>query len=116
MTVIFNKVAAKIFGTANERLLKSLWPVVHEINAFEPKMKALSDDELRDYTARFREQVEKYVSEAEITGSTEDERKKSMRRVVDEALDDILPEAFAIVREASRRATGMRHFDVQLIG
>src|SRR6185503_5671096 len=100
MTVILNKVAAKIFGTANERLLKSLWPVVHEINALEPRMKSLSDDELRDYTARFREQVENHIDGAEITGSTEEERKKSTRQVVDEALAEILPEAFAIVREA----------------
>jgi preprotein translocase subunit SecA len=116
MTAIFNKVATKIFGSANERLLKRLWPMVHEINALEPKMQRLSDDELREYTVRFREQVEKRISEADITADTPDEEKKAMRMVVDEALDEILPEAFAVVREASRRATGMRHFDVQLIG
>ncbi|HEV7822670.1 MAG TPA: hypothetical protein VGO84_15915, partial [Burkholderiales bacterium] len=116
MTAIFNKVATKIFGSANERLLKRLWPVVHEINEYEAKMKGLSDDELRDYTPRFREQIEKRIAEADITADTPDEEKKAMRLVVDEALDEILPEAFAIVREASRRATGMRHFDVQLIG
>jgi preprotein translocase subunit SecA len=116
MTAIFNKVATKIFGSANERLLKRLWPVVQEINEFEPKMKGLSDDELRDYTARFREQIEKRIAEADITADTPDEEKKALRLVADEALDEILPEAFAVVREASRRATGMRHFDVQLIG
>src|SRR2546423_3752682 len=116
MTAIFNKVAIKVFGSANERLLKRLWPVVHEINALEPKMQRLSDDELRDYTPRFRELIEKRVAEAEITAETPEEEKKALRLIVDEALDEILPEAFAIVREASRRATGMRHFDVQLIG
>jgi preprotein translocase subunit SecA len=116
MTAIFNKVATKVFGSANERLLKRLWPMVHEINALEPKMQRLSDDELRGYTARFREQIEKRVAEADITADTPDEEKKALRLVVDEALDEILAEAFAIVREASRRATGMRHFDVQLIG
>src|SRR5256714_561365 len=116
MTAIFNKVAIKVFGSANERLLKRLWPVVHEINALEPKMQRLSDDELRDYTPRFRGWIEKRVAGAEITAETPEEEKKALRLVVDEALDEILPEAFAIVREASRRATGMRHFDVQLIG
>src|SRR2546423_273396 len=116
MTAIFNKVAIKVFGSANERLLKRLWPVVHEINAMEPKMQRLSDDELRDYTPRFRGWIEKRVAGADITADTPDEEKKALRLVADEALDEILPEAFAVVREASRRSTGMRHFDVQLIG
>src|SRR5256714_3592784 len=116
MTAIFNKVAIKVFGSANERLLKRLWPVVHEINALEPKMQRLSDDELRDYTPRFRGWIEKRVAGADITADTPDEEKKALRLVADEALDEILPEAFAVVREASRRSTGMRHFDVQLIG
>jgi preprotein translocase subunit SecA len=116
MTAIFNKVATKIFGSANERLLKRLWPVIDEINELEPKMQALSDDELREYTARFREQIDKRVAEAELSAGTPDEQKKALRAVIDEALDEILPEAFAVVREASRRSTGMRHFDVQLIG
>ncbi|HKQ05339.1 MAG TPA: preprotein translocase subunit SecA [Blastocatellia bacterium] len=116
MTAIFNKVATKIFGSANERLLKRLWPVVHEINAFEAKIQKLSDDELRAYTPRFREQIEQRVAGADITAETPEEEKKALRLIVDEALDEILPEAFAIVREASRRTTGMRHFDVQLIG
>ena len=116
MTAIFNKVAVKIFGSANERLLKRLWPIVDEINAFEPKLKNLSDDELRAYTTRFRERVEKHVAAADITAETVEEAKKTLRRVLDEVLDEILPEAFAVVREASRRTTGMRHFDVQMIG
>ena len=116
MTAIFNKVATKIFGSANERLLKRLAPIISEINALEPKMKALSDDELREHTPRFREHVEKRVAEADIAAGTLEEQKKALRAVIDEALDEILPEAFAVVREASRRSTGMRHFDVQLIG
>jgi preprotein translocase subunit SecA len=116
MTVIFNKVATKIFGSANERLLKRLWPVVAEINALEPEMKLLSDTELRERTERFREQVQKRIAETEISGVTPEEQKKSQRQAVDSALDEILVEAFAVVREASIRATGMRHFDVQLIG
>ncbi|HXG68691.1 MAG TPA: preprotein translocase subunit SecA [Blastocatellia bacterium] len=116
MTAIINKVATKIFGSANERLLKRLWPVVAEINALEPEMQRLSDDELRARTAKFREHVQKRLAEAEITGDTEQDRKKAERAAIDEALDEILVEAFAVVREASRRVTGMRHFDVQLIG
>ncbi|MEW6126406.1 MAG: preprotein translocase subunit SecA [Acidobacteriota bacterium] len=116
MTAIFNKVATKIFGSANERLLKRLYPIVDEINALEPQVQKMTDDELRARTAEFREQVERQLAEAEISGTSPDERQQSLRRAIDEALDEILPEAFAIVREASRRATGMRHFDVQLIG
>ena len=116
MTAIFNKVATKIFGSANERLLKRLAPIISEINALEPKMKALSDDELREHTSRFREHVEKRVAEADIAAGTLEEQKKALRAVIDDALDEILPEAFAVVREASIRSTGMRHFDVQLIG
>ena len=116
MTAILNKVAAKVFGTANERLLKRLWPIVREINALEPEMMKLSDDELRERTAKFREHVEQHLAGAELTGETLAEQKKSLRVALDEALDEILVEAFAVVREASRRSTGMRHFDVQLIG
>ena len=83
----------KIFGTANERTLKKLRPLVGRVNEFEPDMQALSAEQLRAKTDEFR------------------------KRLADgEALDDLLPEAFAAVREASHRTTGMRHFDVQLIG
>ncbi len=116
MTAIVNKVATKIFGSANERLLKRLWPVVAEMNALEAEMKGLSDDDLRARTAKFREHVESRISAADIDGGTFEEQKKALRQVIDEALEEIMVEAFAVVREASRRATGMRHFDVQLIG
>src|SRR6266478_7165260 len=116
MTAILNKVAAKVFGTANERLLKRLWPIVSEINALEPELKKLSDDELRAYTAKFREQIENRLTGAELTGGTAEEQRKALREAIDEALDEILVEAFAVVREASSRSTGMRHFDAQLIG
>jgi preprotein translocase subunit SecA len=116
MTAIFNKVATKIFGSANERLIKRLWPVVEEINALEAKMKSLSDDELRAYTEKFKEHVNKRLEGADLSASTPEEEKTALRNAIDGALEEILPEAFAVVREASRRATGMRHFDVQLIG
>jgi preprotein translocase subunit SecA len=116
MSAIVNKIATKIFGSANERLLKRLWPIVEEINTLEPRMQRLSDEELRAHTARFREHVERRIAEVEITGDTPEEQKRSLVRAIDAALDEILVEAFAVVREASRRTIGLRHFDVQLIG
>ncbi len=83
----------KIFGSKNERELKKLWPVVDQINSFEPALKALNDDELKAQTLRFKERIDK-----------------------GESLDELLPEAFATVREASVRTLKMRHFDAQLIG
>jgi len=85
--------AKKVFGTKNERELKKLYPIRDRINALEPEMQALSDEALRAQTAKFRERLAK-----------------------GETLDELLPEAFATVREAGRRVLGMRHFDVQLIG
>jgi preprotein translocase subunit SecA len=86
-------VLKKIFGSQNERNLKKLAPIVDEINSFEPEIKKLSDSELKGKTAEFKQRLEK-----------------------GEELDDLLPEAFAVVREASARTLGMRPFDVQLIG
>ncbi len=90
---MFGAIARRFFGTANDRYLKSLRPVVDQINALEPAVEALSDEELRARTPWFRERLEK-----------------------GESLDDLLPEAFATVREAAKRTLGQRHFDVQLIG
>jgi preprotein translocase subunit SecA len=104
----FDQLLTKVFGSSNQRYLKSVQPLVDEINALEPAIKKLSDEKLRARTAEFKEQLQRAV--ADITDL--DERKRREREV----LDEILPEAFAIVREASVRTTGMRHFDVQLIG
>jgi preprotein translocase subunit SecA len=83
----------RLFGTANDRYIKSLRPVVAQINALEPELQKLSDQELIARTGWFKERLEK-----------------------GETLDDLLPEAFATVREAARRTLGQRHFDVQLMG
>ena len=83
----------KIFGTKNERELKRLRPLVERINSLEESYRALSDSELKALTPAFRERLAR-----------------------GEPLDDLLPEAFAAVREAARRTLGMRHFDVQLVG
>src|SRR6185369_3210849 len=104
----FDKFLTKVFGSSNQRFLKSIMPMVEKINSLEPSMQALSDDELRAKTAHFKERVQRAVGNP----ADKEERKKLERAV----LDEILPEAFAIVREASVRTTGMRHFDVQLIG
>ncbi len=99
---------AKVFGTSNDRILKRIRPVVAQINALEPEMEALSDEQLRAKTEEFRARIE-----ARRQGLTDADAIVAAER---EALDEILPEAFAAVREAGRRAVSMRHFDVQLIG
>ena len=86
-------IATKIFGSVNDRKVRPYRATVQRINALEPVTEALSDDALRQRTKDFRQQV--------ANGAK---------------LDDILPEAFATVREASKRVLGMRHFDVQMIG
>ncbi len=104
------KALTKIFGSANERLLKRLWPVVAQINAMEPEISRLSDEDLRAKTEVFKARLARRLEGADELSP--DARKQLER----EALDELLPEAFACVREASVRTTGMRHFDVQLIG
>ena len=83
----------KIFGDPNAKVVNSIAPVIEQVNSFEEKLKTLTDEQLKGKTQAFKD-----------------------RLAAGETLDDILPEAFAVVREASRRLTGMRHFDVQLIG
>jgi preprotein translocase subunit SecA len=112
---LLNSVLAKVFGTSNERAVKRLLPAVAEINALEPAIQALSDEELRAKTAEFRERIAQAVAAEHIDPKDEDaaERTYAAEKA---ALDAILPEAFAVVREAGVRAVQMRHFDVQLIG
>jgi len=88
-----NKIAKKIFGSSNDRYLAKLQPKVEAINALEPEMEKLSDDELKGKTQEFRDRLEAGTK-----------------------VDDLLVEAFAVVREAAKRSIGLRHYDVQLIG
>ena len=90
---MFSSIIRKFIGSKNERELKKLWPIVAKINAMESSIASLTDDQLRGKTAEFKE-----------------------RHAKGESLDTLLPEAFAVCREAGKRALGMRHFDVQLIG
>ncbi len=112
---MINTVLAKVFGTSNERAVKRLLPTVTEINAFEPSVQALTDEQLRAKTAEFRQRVADAVA-AEKLDPADPEAADALRAAEKRALDAILPEAFAVVREAGIRAVGMRHFDVQLIG
>ncbi|WP_159017312.1 preprotein translocase subunit SecA [Cognatiluteimonas profundi] len=90
---MLNRLLTSVFGSRNERLLRQLGGLVKKINALEPQMQALSDAELQARTPEFQQRIAK-----------------------GESLDKILPEAFAVCREASNRVLGMRHYDVQLIG
>jgi preprotein translocase subunit SecA len=105
---LINKAIAKIFGTSNERELKRIEPLVDAINALEPEMKRLTDEQLRAKTEEFRQGVRQRVDAMEDP----DEKDRELAAV----LDEILPEAFGVVREAGWRVLRMRHFDVQLIG
>ena len=90
---MFGAIAKTLLGSSNDRYIKSLHRIVASINALEPQLEGFSDEELHAQTQKFRDQL--------AQGKT---------------LDDILPEAFATVREASKRVLGMRHFDVQMVG
>ena len=90
---MFGSLAKSLFGSSNERYVNSIRKIVARINDFEPTLEAYSDDALKAQTQKFRD-----------------------RLAAGETLDDVLPEAFATVREASKRTLGMRHFDVQMIG
>jgi preprotein translocase subunit SecA len=106
--LIGSNVLTKVFGTSNERVVKRLLPRVVEINALEPGVKAMSDAELRAKTVEFKARIA-----AALEGITDEEARVAAEK---QALDDLLPEAFAVVREAGWRAVNMRHFDVQLVG
>ncbi|MFI5090583.1 MAG: preprotein translocase subunit SecA [Terriglobales bacterium] len=119
--MFLDTIFAKIFGTRNEREIKRLRPLVERINSLEPEMQRLSDAELRAKTDEFRKRINDRLSQVQLEPEAEDENRSSRGpterdRVLKEVLDETLPEAFAVVREAGRRTLNMRHFDVQLIG
>jgi preprotein translocase subunit SecA len=86
-------IVRKIFGTANERRVKKLQPIVDAVNSLEGRFSALSDLEIQAFTPEFKQRIEN-----------------------GESLDSLLPEAFAVVREASKRTLGLRHYDCQIVG
>ena len=107
---MLNTVIAKVFGTSNERAVKRLLPAVQQINALEATTQALTDEQLREKTVEFRQRID------DARARVDQLDKNAIYEAEKAALDDLLPEAFAVVREAGRRAVSMRHFDVQLIG
>jgi preprotein translocase subunit SecA len=103
-----DKFVKKIFGSSSDIFLKKARPVVEQVNALEPSIEKLSDDELKAQTVKFKERIAKAIEGIE--------EKEELRKARQGILHELLPEAFATVREASKRVLGMRHFDVQLIG
>lgn len=97
----------KLMGDPNANKVKKMMPIVEHINKLEPEMVALSDEQLRAKTQEFKEQLAQRETSLDV---------KKDRALEKKALDEILPEAFAVVREAGKRVLNMRHFDVQLIG
>jgi preprotein translocase subunit SecA len=129
---LINTLLGKVFGTKNERVVKALMPQVQAINVLEPQMQKLSDEELRAKTNEFRQRIQERlvrfsearttepVADAEDAAEPDVDRQKRLEKeqydALQEVLNEILVEAFAVVREAGRRVLNMRHFDVQLIG
>ncbi|MGD0648830.1 MAG: preprotein translocase subunit SecA, partial [Acidobacteriaceae bacterium] len=105
---MFNAALAKVFGTSNERAVKRMLPVLAQINSFDEAAKLLTDEQLAAKTTEFRARIA-----AALEGITDPDARIAAEKAV---LDELLPEAFAVVREAGRRVVGMRHFDVQMIG
>ncbi|HEY2233141.1 MAG TPA: preprotein translocase subunit SecA, partial [Candidatus Angelobacter sp.] len=129
---MIGKALAKVFGTSNEREIKRMRPQVDQINALEAQLQQLTDEQLRAKTAEFRARIKERTQEADTeiarlsaemkTAPDQDIRSQiedwTKRRIEarNQALDEILPEAFAVAREGGRRVLNMRHFDVQMIG
>jgi len=108
---VINSVIAKVFGTANDRAIKRLLPIVTQVNELESSVTSLTDDQLREKTTEFRARVAAAV--ANLDSKEDPEAFAIAEKAV---LDAIMPEAFAVAREAGKRVVGMRHFDVQVIG
>ena len=103
-----DKLVKTLFGSSSDVFLKNVRPTIQQINDWEPRLEKLSDEDLQAQTPKFKEIIAKHLEGKE----DQPERRKAEQDI----LNQLLPEAFATVREASRRVTGMRHFDVQMIG
>lgn len=119
-----------VFGDAQKKILRRLWKRAEEINKLEPKYEAMSDEELAEQSEIFRERIRKALKEPKREGGsasessdeksakTAEKKRKRRKKIADDTkiLDEILPEAFAVAREATKRVMGLRPYDVQLIG
>ncbi|MEK7382065.1 MAG: preprotein translocase subunit SecA, partial [Elusimicrobiota bacterium] len=112
---MIKKLFEMIFGTASARTLKRHLPVLDEINALEDEIKALPDSEFPLRTAALKARVAELFAAIDVPETEEHLRDERKQREI-EALDEVLPEAFALCREAARRSIGLRHFDVQMLG
>ncbi len=107
----------KIFGDANEKYIKTLQPIIDKINGLEKKYKEMSDEELREMTVSFQKELQIVVNEQEEKEVKLDENASTINdKKLNTKLDEMLPDAFAVMREASWRVNKMRPFDVQLVG
>jgi preprotein translocase subunit SecA len=116
---MINQVLTAVFGSKHERDVKRMLPVVQQINSLEPEVSPLSDEQLRQRTAEFRERLRPVVevlNNAKKEIPIDENVVKAAQEDLKAALDDLLPEAFAVCREAAKRTLNMRHFDVQLMG
>jgi preprotein translocase subunit SecA len=117
---LINYVIAKVFGTKNEREVKRLMPRVEAINALESEMRQLTDEQLRAKTDEFRQRIKDRLTAIPDEPEADQDRRQELdnerTKLLKEVLDELLVEAFAVVREGGRRVLNMRHFDVQLIG
>src|ERR1700694_5339492 len=116
---MINKVLTAVFGSKHERDVKGMLPVVRQINSLEPEVSGLSDEQLQQRTAEFRQRLRPVVEALEAAKKEvpRDENAITAAKTdLQEALNDLLPEAFAVCREAAKRTLNMRHFDVQLMG
>ncbi len=133
---MFKNLVKKVFGDANEKEVRRMNPVIEQINALEAEFERMSDDELAEQTAMFRETVaervgsldeelavarEALLQETDANQRIQDQNevnrlRRELRQAEADAMDEILPRAFAAVREAAKRSLGLRHYDVQMIG
>ena len=126
---MYKWISDSIFGSQNEKELKRLRPILEKVNSFEQAVSALTDHQLRAKTDSFRKQVKE--KESQLSGQIEDiklqieeatsqdskdKARQRMKGVYNSIFEDIMPEAFAVVRETAKRTIGMRHFDVQVVG
>src|SRR5262245_24673274 len=105
-----------VFGSSSSRRLKKLKPALERINALEAEVKALPDEAFPGRTADLKKRLQELLEQAPEPAGDDEQRAEAVKKAEQEALWELLPEAFALAREASRRSIGLRQYDVQLLG